>query len=304
MLVILISILISALALGIGHAFNIKKLWFFGTEELAQAIVSSALLGVLALIVSSLSASLVAFGAQGPCQQDSTTIDYAICSVREQSSNALEISQLAYKASSISGFAGSLQVHLGIVSSSPFSSLSFSSEELFHTGSNFSLLYSAASSQESALSLISSKALVLFFPAGLFLRSFFATRKAGAAIMALCVSLYVFLPLLLATLLSSFSGNAHFEEARLSLSEYYARFSFLPQTDFEKEASLKDTVNSLAQGDFASQTDLLFKPLGAYLGQAFNSLVLFPAISIVICLVLARELYIGLSSPLVFWRDA
>lgn len=304
MLVILISILLSSLSLGIGYAFNIKKLWLFGMEELAQAIVSSALLGALAIIVASLSTGMVSFGSSQCAPADSPAIDNAVCIVHEQAGRTLEVSQLAYKASAISGFAGSLKIDAGIVQSAPFSSMQHSSQELFRAGSNFSLLYSLGSAQENALQVISSKALAVFFPIGLLLRSFFATRKAGAAIMALCVSLYVFFPILLSTLLASFGSQASFSAAQNGLSSYYSRFSFLPQTDFGKEASLRTAIDSLAQGDFASQTDVLFQPLGAYFGIAFNMLAVYPLACLALSFVLARELYYCLSNPLVFWRDA
>ena len=307
LLVILISILLGGIALGVGHAFGLKKLSLFGKEELAQAIISSALLGALALIVASLSTGAIAFGAKGECygQPDAPVIDFAACSMREISNSALNVSQLAYKASAISGFAGSLGINIGIASTRPFASLSQASDELFKMGSNFSLLYAIGSSWESILLLISSKALSVFFPIGLLLRSFFATRKVGAAEIALCVSLFVFLPIFLAAFYTSFEEGNYFAAAQNSLTRYNERFSFLPQIDLEKENSLKDAINSLAQGDFASQTDILFAPMGAYLGIAFNSLVLYPVISLLLSFVFARELYIALGGSLqFFWRDA
>jgi|GEM_PF-645186 len=306
LLVILISILLGGIALGVGHAFGLKKLSLFGKEELAQAIISSALLGALALIVAGLGTGAIAFGAKGGCAQqpDAPAIDFAACATREISDSTLNVSQLAYKASAISGFAGSLLINIGIASTQPFASLSQSSQELFRMGSNFSLLYAIGSSWESMLLLISAKALSVFFPIGLLLRSFFATRKVGAAIMAMCVSLFVFLPIFLAAFYTSFEEGNYFAAAQGALKGYNGRFSFLPQIDLEKESSLKDAINSLAQGDFASQTDILFAPMGAYLGIAFNLLVLYPVISILISLVFAKELYVALGGSLqFFWRD-
>ncbi|VVB58782.1 Uncharacterised protein [Candidatus Anstonella stagnisolia] len=307
LLVILISILLGGIALGVGHAFGLKKLSLFGKEELAQAIISSALLGALALIVAGLSTGAVAFGAKGGCYgaADAPVIDFAACNMREISNSALNISQLAYKASAISGFAGSLRINIGIASTQPFASLSQSSGELFRMGSNFSLLYAIGSSWESILLLISAKALTVFFPIGLLLRSFFATRKAGAAIMGLCVSLFVFLPIFLAAFYTSFEEADYFAAAQGALRGYDERFSFLPQIDLEKENSLKSAINSLAEGDFASQTDMLFAPMSAYLGVAFDLLVLYPVISLLLSLVFARELYVALGGSLqFFWRDA
>ena len=44
---VVISILLSALALGIARAFGSRKLWAWGAEELGQAIFNAAILGAL-----------------------------------------------------------------------------------------------------------------------------------------------------------------------------------------------------------------------------------------------------------------
>ena len=97
---IVISLILCAFALGISRALRSQKLWSWGVEELAQAIINAALLGAIVgfgALAGSITSSLVDVSDFGTCSYfDSATnspIAYSLCSIEDLQTKSWEILQ-------------------------------------------------------------------------------------------------------------------------------------------------------------------------------------------------------------------
>ena len=145
---------------------------------------------------------------------------------------------------------------------------------------------------------IRNSALAIFLPAGLILRTFFATRKLGAAAMALAISAYVIFPLLFLYTFTVSGTNAGAQQAITAADSFNEKFSFIPSLELDGTSAVRGTIQQMSKGDFASQVQPLFLLSARALSLANSDMFLFPLISLLISAVCALELYRLLSAPI------
>jgi len=299
-----ISILIGGMLFGIGLGFGIRRIRLIGAEEIGQGIISAAMLGCLisfALLLQTTFSSL-SLAAPPSCPQiaspQSSPHAYLSCNLAALEISQRELASLLFRASDITGFASSLQLSLGVVSSQPFFALQSFSQQLAGASS---LLYiaSALSFLELELSsFIQVSALTVFLPAGLLLRTFFATRKLGAAAMAIAIAAYAVYPLLFTYTFSVSNAQRELAAASQAASSFDSKFASLPLLELDETSAVKEKIDELSSGDFGSQAQPLLPSAMRALSLSLADLIIYPLLALAVSIVAAFELYRLLSAPI------
>ena len=139
-------------------------------------------------------------------------------------------------------------------------------------------------------------ALALFLPIGVLLRAFFATRKLGAAAMAIAVSAFAVYPLLfMHTFAASDSADAAQNATALSGS-FNSAFAAVPSTDLNSPAGVQNQIISISGGDFAGKLQSALSSSAGANAQAVSDLAVFPIISLIVSAVAALEFYLIFSA--------
>ena len=299
-----ISILIGGILFGVGLGFSIRRLRLLGAEEIGQGIISAAMLGCLmsfALLLQSTFSS-ISLATPPPCPQiispQSSPHAYHACNLAALELSQRELASLLFRASDITGFASSLQLSLGVVSAQPFFALQSISQQLAGT-SNILHMASALSFLELELSsFIQVSALAVFLPAGLLFRTFFATRKLGAAAMAIAIAAYAVYPLLFTYTFSVSNASREIASASQLASAFDGKFASLPLLELDATSAVKEKINELSSGDFGSQAQPLLPSAMRAIALSLADLVVYPLLALAVSIVAAFELYRLLSAPI------
>ncbi|MFA5930153.1 MAG: hypothetical protein WC861_04690 [Candidatus Micrarchaeia archaeon] len=299
-----ISILIGGILFGVGLGFGIRRLRLLGAEEIGQGMVSAAMLGCLmsfALLLQS-SFSSIPLAAPPPCPQiaspQSSPHAYLACNLASLEASQRELGSLLFRASDITGFASTLSLSLGVVSAQPFYALQSLSQQL--SGAS-SLLYiaSALSFLELELSnLIQVSALAVFLPAGLLLRTFFATRQLGAAAMAIAIAAYAVYPLLFTYTFSVSGAQKEIAAASQAASDFDAKFASLPLLELDETSAVKAKMDEMSSGGFGSEAQPLLPSAMRALSLSLADLAIYPLLALAVSTVAAFEFYRLLSAPI------
>ncbi|MFA6213680.1 MAG: hypothetical protein WC717_00180 [Candidatus Micrarchaeia archaeon] len=299
-----ISILLGGIIFGVGLGFSVRRLRLVGAEEMGQGIISAAMLGALVAFALLLQSAFSALPMPSPpsCPQiaspQSTPHAYHMCNLAALELSLRELASLLFRASDITGFASSLQLSLGVVSAQPFFALQSLSQQL--SGAS-SLLYISSSLSFLELELsgfIQVSALAVFLPAGLLLRTFFATRKLGAAAMAIAISAYAVYPLLFTYTFSVSGAQREIASATRSAAEFNSKFASLPLLELDETSAVKEKMDELSDGDFGASAQPLLPSAMRALSLSMADLLIYPALALIASAVAALELYRLLSAPI------
>lgn len=216
--VISIMIAVSGISIGLGYAFNERRLKEFGRSELYQSIINGALVGgMLALfssggIVSSVINSVTVSGNTSLQCSSSIVNNAAICLAYDYLVSPTGYtfmgtshqSVLTMSAGTLTALFG-LNAVLGIIAAFKINllavTLSFNYvtvpliNEIQYLIKILSTIAISATVQAAVLLFIAVGTLSIILPAGLILRTFYPTRKLGGFFIALSIGLYVVLPL-------------------------------------------------------------------------------------------------------------
>lgn len=299
-----ISILLGGILYGVGLGFSARRVRLLGAEEIGQGCISAAMVGGLVAftaLLNSTAASLVPQSSLPACPAVQTPSEspysYYECNLQALSLSLAGLSSQLSRSSDIAGFASSLRISLGAISAQPFFALESASKSLSAA--------SQSSAQASALALfeleladaIRSSALMVFLPAGLLLRTFFATRKLGAAAMALAIAAYAVYPLpFLYTFTVSRTSDAA-SEAVQEAGSFNSEFASIPLLDLDETGAVRNKINEMSQNDFGGRIQPIFPLSFRANSLAFADLVVYPAISLLVSAVAALEFYWLLSAP-------
>ncbi len=301
-----ISILIGGISFGMGIGLQHARIRLFGQEELAQGIVSAAMVGGIFAFYSILNAAALAAVppsslpscprshdvANSPfgfyeCHLEALSVSYAA------SSSALSQSAL------ITGFASSLKITDGNVSAQPFFALEGASRSISAQSEKAGEISALSYSSLELAELVRVSALAIFLPVGLLLRAFFATRRLGAAVMAIAVSAFMVYPLLfMHTYPISTALPSSVAAARVS-NDFNAAFSGATLPEFGDSSAVKAQVRSLSNDGFPGRVSMLLQSAANSNALPVSDLLVFPAVSIIVSLVTALELY-GIFSARIF----
>jgi hypothetical protein len=293
-----ISILIGGILLGAGLAFRITRLRLLGQEEIAQGIISAAMVGGIFAFYTTLNA--VASSAAPPsslpsCPNSSgaatTPFGYYECNLEALTGTYSNLSSSLLHASVIAGFVSSLKISAGAVSAQPFFALEEASRSLNFQSSFANAVSALAYSEWQLAEIIRTSALAVFLPAGLLLRTFFATRKLGAAAMALSVSAFMVYPLLFLHTFSSSKSLAAASLANQAASSFNEEFASIPLLELDSTAFVKEKIMQMANGDFPGKLHPLLSSSASANLLALQDLAVFPLLSLVVFFASALEFY-------------
>jgi len=300
-----ISILLGGILYGAGLGFSVRRVRLLGAEEIGQGIISAAMVGALVAFTALLDAttsSLIPPASLPPCpaveSPSSSPLMFYSCHLSSLSSSFSNLSSQLSRAADIAGFASSLKISAGVVSAQPFFALESASQQLSEASQSSAQL-SALAAYEMELALaVQSSALLIFLPAGLLLRTFFATRKLGAAAMALAIAAYAIYPLLFLYTFTASKTAAAISEATSAASEFNSQFASIPLLDLDETGAVRREMNEMSQNDFSSKIQPIFSLSYRATSLANADLFVYPLISMAVSAVAAFELYGLLSAPI------
>lgn len=299
-----ISILIGGILFGVGLGFGIRRIRLLGAEEIGQGIISAAMVGCLisfALLLDSTTASLVPSALPScPSIQNpsSSPYSYYACNLESLQSSLLNLASSISRAGDIAGFASSLRLSVGVISAQPFFALESASQGLYGASFQAHSLASLAFFEAQLALFIQISALAVLLPAGLLLRTFFATRRLGAAAMALAISAYFVYPLFFLYTFSISQAGAAASQALAQTVAFNQEFASVPLLDLDDTSSVRDTIDAMSQGDFGSKIQPLFPLSSQAMALAALDLILYPLVSLIVSAVAALEFYRLLSAPI------
>ncbi|MCX6769060.1 MAG: hypothetical protein NT051_00050, partial [Candidatus Micrarchaeota archaeon] len=226
----------------------------------------------------------------------SSPFSFYSCNLANLESVYSSMSASLLRSSEITGFASSLKISAGAVSAQPF----FALEEVSRQFSTLSYLSQTASSvayfERYLADFIRSSALLVFLPAGLVLRCFFATRRLGAAVMAIAISAYAVFPLFSLYSFQQSGAPRLAQEALVSSNEFNSDFAAIPLLDLDATSLVRDKMNEMAGADFSSRLQPVLAQSSRAAWVALPDLFLMPLLSLAISIVSALELYRMLSA--------
>ena len=300
-----ISVLLGGILFGVGLGFSLRRIRIIGAEEIAQGMISAAMVGALfafTLLLDSTVATLVPETSLPPCQKianpSSSPFAFYSCHLSYTEQSLRELSTSLGRSANIAGHVSSLRISSGALSAQPFFALESASKSLSFDSDLARQLSALAYAELSLADFVRTSALAVFLPAGLLLRTFFATRKIGAAAMALAISAYAFYPMFFLYSFSVSKSQAAISEAQSLSDEFNKEFASLPLLDLDATSAVRDKVDEMSKGDFGTLVQGLFAPSSRALSSAQIDLLAYPIISLMVSLVAALELYGLFSAPI------
>jgi len=299
-----ISILIGGILFGVGLGFGMRRIRLLGAEEIGQGIISAAMLGALVAFTLLLNSTFSSLPLASPpsCPQISAPLSsphaYYSCNLAALELSLRNLASLLLRAADITGFASSLQLSLGVIVAQPFFALQSFSQQL--SGASY-LIYAASALSFLELELsnfIRASALIVFLPAGLLLRTFFATRKLGAAAMAIAIAAYAVYPLLFTYTFSVSGALGEISAASAAASSFDSKFASLPLLELDENSAVKDKIDELSSGDFGAAAQPLLPSAMRALSLSLADLLIYPLLALAVSIVAAIELYRLLSAPI------
>ncbi|MEM4633835.1 MAG: hypothetical protein QW275_01640 [Candidatus Anstonellaceae archaeon] len=305
-----ISILIGGILFGVGLAFGLRKVRLTGQEEIAQGIISAAMAGVIISFVAILDSISFQISTQSPLppcpsinNPSANAYSFYLCNLEAASSSYLRLASSLSRASDIVGFAASLKISAGAVQAQPFFALEEASRQISYLSQHAYWLQALAFMEFQLAQSIRAGSLAVFLPAGLFLRTFFATRKIGAAAMAIAVSMYVFFPLLFIYTFASSKALEESSKASEAAEQFNYKFASIPLLDLEQTSAVRDKMQEMSEGDFSSHLPPILSLSSRAISLGYPDLIIYPIVSLAISLVAASQLYTIFSMP-IFSRTA
>lgn len=311
--VVVISIILSGIAIGIGRGFGYKKIERFGLEELGQAIINAALVGAIVGVIALIS-SITASFIDTTCA-DGNPIGELECALNSLGKDTFLLFQETSRALELLGYYQTLTLDFGFFSLQPLSHLQSIIGIFSDQTTQLQFLLMLSYLQFTLAAFVKEQAFAYLLSAGLVFRAFFATRKLGAFLLALFLGLYIFYPLLVllfpvpdAELASAVEELKGFNE-----NPFYATPPILDLNDNLAIAEKLDamrmhtnvsntTVN--ATNDLTGDLTILAQANAHALGKLWVYLMVAPLLSLVFIIVLVKELTFALSAEIGFSMEA
>lgn len=293
-----ISILLGGISFGLGLGLQNMRIRLFGQEELAQGIVSAAMVGGIFAFYSILNAAALSAVPQAslpscPRSQGITSSPFGFyeCHLEALSNSYSSESSALSQSALIAGFASSLKITNGNVSSQPFFALEEASRSLSAQSGKSNEISALSYSSLELAGLARSSALALFLPIGLLLRTFFATRKLGAAAMAISVSAFMVYPLLfMHTFPASKALSASIAATKAS-NGFNNAFSGVTLLELGDASGAQSQASALSSNGFPGKASSLLQSSANANALPAADLFVFPLVSALVSLVAALELY-------------
>ncbi|MDD5337498.1 MAG: hypothetical protein PHS02_03355, partial [Candidatus ainarchaeum sp.] len=291
---IIISIILSGIALGLGRGFSIKRLERFGADELIQSILNAAILG-FAVVLSTMALQVgteLAPQANITCFANSTPTDYVLCDINSTQQSSFGLGQQLVRIGNVLAYYQTLSLDFGNFSIQPLANLNSVSTQI--SNSLYSLQFSSFASSINAqfLSFISSSWFGVIFASGLVLRSFFLSRKFGAFLIAAAFSLIIFYPLMI---MAFQPPTVQLQQANSTVSAFLSNpaYAAVPIIDLNDNYAIGGKLYnmSFAGGqDFTGDLTVLSQQATDASAAVFFYSIIVPVLAFLATLVLIREL--------------
>ncbi|MFA5107985.1 MAG: hypothetical protein WC492_00415 [Candidatus Micrarchaeia archaeon] len=298
---VVISIVLSALALGISRAISSRKLWAWGVEELAQSIINAILLGAIvsgALASGEIASSFVEPDLIANCAYTmpnmpipNSPLVLSICKIDYASSKAWNAAQSLGRLSFSLGSLSSITANANVISATPFYALRDASSQYSQISYRLANIISAFEMQKQFLLFVSYAAFSIFLPAGLLLRMFFATRKLGGAIMAGAIGFFLVYPLCYSAFASDMSSlNESYSTLAKDLDLVSESILPFPAIDWGKSGVISNLVLNMSGQDVAAKVSVPMLSASSFAAVLEMYSLVYPLICIAITLVCIYEL--------------
>jgi hypothetical protein len=295
-LVIIISIILAGIAVGLGKAFQNRKIEHWGRDELLQAFINGAIVGGLIGLIAILNTAIISLvpastGLLCPMTGNSTTaIGFAQCYLEDLGTKVFDISSLLLDVNVIVGFITSIGISF-IITVNPFAGLAPIGSVIGTIIETLYLFYTALQAQYSLLYFIGGAALTTFLPIGLILRCFFATRRLGGALIAMAIGMYVVFPLTFVLDYQSVAAmNRHILDSQSALDNFKSNFSYVMGMDFGSAGAARALVGNLTAGGIYDAINGLVKALTAVQADLVVQVLILPLVGLIITAISIREL--------------
>lgn len=293
-----ISILLGGILLGAGIALRSSRVRLFGQEEIAQGIVSAIMVGGIVAFAALLNTAASSMAQASPPRNcpgsqniTGSPFGYYECGLEEVALSYSRLSSALLQSSVITGFASSLKISAGTVSAQPFFALEEASRSLFSQSSGANSIQSMAHSQRLLADAARSSSLLIFLPIGILLRSFFATRKLGAAAIALAVSVHMVYPMLFLYTFAHSTASPAAGQAAAAAESFNSQFASLPLLELDDTGGVKRAMDGMSEGDFGGKLQPILSSAAIANSLSYADLAIFPIVSLIVTGVAALELY-------------
>ena len=192
-MVVTASIVLAGILIGIGRAFTYKRLENFGIEEFIQSVINAAIIGAFAVIIELANTISTSILEEDVCGTG-TVIEQLVCLMDGTSIALFSLFQETVKLVNTLGYYQSMVLDFDFLSIQPFVNLSAMSLILSVQLLLLQFLIVFVDLNVQVLTFIGQNALLIIFPIGLVLRTFFATRRIGGFLIGLAIGVYLLYP--------------------------------------------------------------------------------------------------------------
>lgn len=191
-IVVTASIVLAGIFIGLGRAFGYKRVEYFGIEELVQSVINAAIIGSFAAVVELVAAVSSNIVTETCAEGD--VVAQLVCTLEGVNVLLFSFFQELVALLTIVGYYQTIGLDFGAFAISPLGNLSSVSSVLSIQLLSANIIMLLVGLNIQITNFIGQSALALLFPAGLVLRTLFATRKVGGFLIALAIGLYLFYP--------------------------------------------------------------------------------------------------------------
>jgi len=307
-LVVTASIVLAGILIGIGRGFAYKRLEAFGLEELVQSVINAAIIGGFAAIVAlvnEISASIV----EDTCGTGSV-LEQTICVMETNSISLFSMFQETVKLTNTLGYYQSLTLDFGFLAVQPFVNLDTMSSLFSLQVILIQSLIVLVELNVQIMSFIGENALLLLFPIGLVLRTFFVTRKVGGFLIGLSIGLYLLYPSFImifpdpveevdaaAANITAFNDKAYYSAAPvIDLNDDYAlagKLDVMSGRCFESDTpECVAEVSGLEREDvdFIGDITMIAQQNSTAIAKVLLYLILAPLFSLIVTIIFVKEM--------------
>lgn len=293
--IVTLMLALAGIVFGIGVAINSSKLKRFGAEEIAQGIVNAAILGASVSIISLISLSASSFFPDMACGNSNESISWVSCRFSNLSYNVTNVMQKTVRFAHYVGYYQSIVLKFdNALSIQPLQGLYTALSSVYTSYSLLGVSNSIIGVNLFVFASIASISMAYLFPIGLILRSFFATRRLGAFLIAVSFGLFVVLPIFI---LPFAPPTDAINDTNTRLNEFINNIDYvtIPIIDLNTNAAISQKIDNLSlynetSPGFIGDVNVIVSSLSYLAGQVLSYVIFIPLFSIIITVVFVKEL--------------
>lgn len=274
--VVTIMIILSGIAIGIGKAIGSKRLELWGIEELAQAILNAAIIGVFAIIVATITkvSSDIDFLTCGASLPEELQ-----CQMANVENTSFSLMAEATKTALTLGYYESLLLYFGSFDIQILKGLQPIRETLGDGIKMLNINSTFAAMNSQLANFIVQTMLKVFLPLGIILRSFFTTRKIGGFLIGAAIGFYLLFPYFILIVPSPLPILDSVVVSFKAINEN-ANYATMPIVDLNDNYAVAKKLHELSTGDFVGALITATKGLADANGALLLYVIVGPVIAL------------------------